>query len=91
MERTPRIRSVAPIEDGRLLVCFENGVEMIYDCKPLMTKPEFSLLKNPAFFRSVRAGPSGYGISWNDNIDLREYELWTTGQPVVEKSLKETA
>jgi len=48
MERIPKIRSVAPIEDGRLLVCFENGVEEIYGCKPLMTKPEFSLLKDLA-------------------------------------------
>jgi hypothetical protein len=25
----------------------------------------------------------GYGISWNDEIDLSEYELWTNGAEVV--------
>jgi len=41
--------------------------------------------------QSVRVDPGGYGISWNDNIDLSEYELWTNGQPVAEKFLKQTA
>ena len=91
MERIPRIRSVAPLEDGRLLVCFDNGVEKTYNCKPLLSKPQFSLLMNPAFFRSVQVDPGGYGISWNDNIDLSKYELWTNGKLVAEKSLKETA
>jgi hypothetical protein len=91
MERIPKIRSVAPLADGRLLVCFKNGGEKIYNCKPLMTKPQFSPLKNPAFLRSVRVDSGGYGISWNDNTDLREYELWTNGQPIAEKSLKQTA
>jgi hypothetical protein len=68
MNRIPKIRSVAPLEDGWLLVGFENGVEKTYDCKPLMTKPEFSLLKDPAFFRSVRVDPGGYRISWNDTL-----------------------
>jgi len=91
MERIPRIRSVAAMEDGQLLVGFENGVEKIYDCNPLTTKPQFSLFKDPAFFRAVRVDPGGYGISWNDNIDLSEYELWTHGRPVAEKALKQTA
>jgi hypothetical protein len=91
VERIPRIISVSPIENGQLLVRFENGVEKAYDCRPLIAKPQFSLLKNPAFFRSVRVDPGGYGLSWNDNIDLSEFELWTNGQPIAEKSLRRTA
>jgi len=26
--------------------------------------------------------PGGDGISWNDDIDLSEYELWTNGEPI---------
>ncbi len=28
----------------------------------------------------VRVDTGGYGISWNDAIDLSEYELWTHGR-----------
>ncbi len=63
----------------RLLVRFENGVEKTYDCRALLARPEFHLLKVPAFFGAVRVDPGGYGISWNDDLDLSEYELWTNG------------
>jgi hypothetical protein len=77
---TPRIRSVLPESPLRLRVVFENGVEKEYDCSQLLGRPEFSLLKTPAFFRTVRVDPGGYGISWNDAIDLSEYELWHRGE-----------
>jgi hypothetical protein len=38
------------------------------------------LLASPAFFNAVRVDPGGYGISWSDDIDLSEYELWTNGK-----------
>lgn len=27
----------------------------------------------------VVVDPGGYGISWNDELDMSEYELWTKG------------
>lgn len=80
MEGIPRILSVAAISDTELLVGFEGGVEKVYDCTRLLSRPQFALLKTPAFFRAVRADPGGYGISWNDELDLSEYELWTNGE-----------
>ena len=80
MPGVPRIKRVTAIGDFELLVSFENGVEKTYDCKPLLARPEFHLLKVPAFFRAVRVDPGGYGISWNDDLDLSEYELWTNGK-----------
>jgi len=91
MEGIPRIEAVTPIENSRLLVCFRNGVEKIYDMAPLVTRPPFDLLATPAFFRAVRVDPGGYGISWNDNIDLSEYELWTNGTPVEDDGLRTEA
>ncbi len=82
METNPRIESVHPIEPMRLLVRFRNGEERIYDCAHLLSRPDFELLTVPAFFRAVRVDPGGYGISWNDDMDLSEYELWTNGLPV---------
>jgi hypothetical protein len=80
---TPRILSVQPLEHTRLLVKFVNGVEKTYDCNPLLSMDRFQLLKNDAFFKAVRVDPGGYGISWNDDIDLSEYELWVNSVEVV--------
>ncbi len=80
MERIPRVEAVEVIDDKRLQIRFENGFEKLYDCAPILSYPRFHLLNNPVFFRAVRVDTGGYGISWNDNIDLSEYELWTNGQ-----------
>jgi hypothetical protein len=81
---TPKILSVEPLENKRLLVKFLNGVEKIYDCQTLIEKFEpFKALEDDVFFKQVKADPGGYGISWNDNVDLSEYELWTNAVEVV--------
>jgi hypothetical protein len=77
---TPKVQSVRPLEDKRLLVKFANGVEKLYDCNPLLHLEMFPLLRNEAFFKSVRVDPGGYGISWNDDVGLSEYELWVNGK-----------
>lgn len=80
MERIPRIQSVSVIGPSCLAVRFENRIEKRYDCTPLLAQPRFRLLQNPVFFRAVKVDAGGYGVSWNDDIDLSEYELWMNGQ-----------
>lgn len=65
------------MKDKKLFIKFDNGAERIYDCAPLLHLERFRLLENTAFFRAVRVDSGGYGISWNDEMDLSEYELWT--------------
>lgn len=79
METLPKIISVCAISSTQLLVRFDNAVEKVYDATPLLALPQFQLLRDPAFFRAARVDPGGYGISWNDDIDLSEFELWTRG------------
>jgi len=81
MEGIPRVVSVEPLAQAELRVRFENGVDKIYDCRPLLDRPQFRSLTNAAFFRAVRVDPGGYGISWSNDIDLSEYELWVRGTP----------
>ncbi|MBI5585102.1 MAG: DUF2442 domain-containing protein [Deltaproteobacteria bacterium] len=78
----PKIKDVKAIGEAKLLVTFDGGVEKIYDCRKLLGRPQFQLLATPAFFNAVRVDPGGYGISWSDDIDLSEYELWTSGKTV---------
>jgi hypothetical protein len=80
---TSTILSVQVQEHKKLLVKFVNGIEKVYDCAQLLNMEMFQLLKNDAFFKLVKVDAGGYGISWNDEIDLNEYELWTNGVEVV--------
>jgi len=82
VEHIPRVTSVAVREPTELLVVFENGMEKLYDCAPLLIRPQFQLLKTLAFFRAVQVDSGGYGVSWNDDLDLSEYELWMNGRSV---------
>lgn len=91
MGQIPRIKTVAVNGTLQLLIHFDNGEQKVYDCQPLLIRPQFHLLETPAFFRAVRVDPGGYGISWTDDIDLSEYELWTNGKPINDKALQNTA
>ena len=70
-------KTYTALEDKKLLVKFVNHIEKIYDCKPLMGRFEpFKALENEVFFKQVKVDSGGYGISWNDKVDLSEHELW---------------
>ena len=80
----PKILAVYPSDDKKLIVKFRNGVEKIYDCKPLIEKYDtFKVLENEVFFKQVRVDAGGYGISWDDRVDLSEYELWANAVEIV--------
>jgi hypothetical protein len=79
---TPRIKAVIPLEGKRLLVTFVNGVQKVYDCQRILHLDRFRLLRQEAFFKAVTVDPGGYGVSWNDEMDLSEYELWNNGVEV---------
>jgi hypothetical protein len=76
----PKILSVKPKDNKQLMVIFVNGQVKIYDCMQLLNREMFQLLNNETFFRNVKVDSGGYGIVWDDNIDLSEYELWVNGK-----------
>ncbi len=75
----PKIKSVKPLANKCLLVEFTNDDIKIYDCRPLLEQYVFTPLKDEAFFGNVRVDKAGYGVVWNDYIDLSEAELWING------------
>ncbi len=79
-----KIKNVAALPDFRLSVQFSEGVTKIYDIKPLFDRlPVFRELKdNPEVFSDVFVDTGGYGIVWNDDLDLSCDELWEHGIPV---------
>ncbi len=80
----PRIGAVKPLTDKRLLVTFATGERKIYDCKPLLQEEVFRPLQGEELFCRARADKHGYGVVWNDEIDLAEAELWINGKPADE-------
>jgi hypothetical protein len=78
----PKIRNVEPQSGKTILVTFENGIQKAYDCTPLLKSEAFRPLQDDAIFRCAHTDTHGYGVVWNDEIDLAESEVWLNGQNV---------
>ena len=77
-----KVKSVTPLSDLCLLTEFQDGAIKKYDVKPLMQKwPAFQALDYvPGLFERVQVDAGGYGVSWNDDIDLSCDELYHCGE-----------
>ena len=76
-----KIKSVSALPQYKLSVEFYEGITKIYDVKPLFEKiPIFAELeRHSELFASVSVDVGGYGIVWNDDLDLSCDELWENG------------
>ena len=76
-----KVNNVSPLDNYQLSVHFWDGITKIYDVKPLFKIwPIFNQLKENNLFNEVKVDIGGYGISWNDEIDLSCDELWQNGK-----------
>ncbi len=78
---THRIWKVRTLKNFVVFVIFHNGVEKEYDVMSLFSEyPQFQVLEIvPSLFQHVKVDLGGYGISWNDEIDLAAEEIWDNG------------
>ena len=73
----PKIKSIkVNSEDYNISVLFDNGVTKNIDFKDKIKEDFYCDLKNKLLFEQAKVDAGGYGISWNDDIDISEYELW---------------
>ena len=78
-----KIKNVFPLEDYKLLVQFCVGVTKIYDVKPLFEwRAVFKKLKEDELFYGAYVDTGGYGVVWNDEIDIACDELWAKGEEI---------
>lgn len=78
-----KVKSVSALPNYRLSVQFCEGLTKIYDVKPLFERlPVFASLQNEEDFFAVSVDVGGYGIVWNDELDLSCDELWENGVAV---------
>ncbi|MCR5630809.1 MAG: DUF2442 domain-containing protein [Atopobiaceae bacterium] len=78
-----KVKDVSALADLKLSVQFTNGTTKIYDVSPLMQRfSAFRILEDETLFRDVKVDQGGYGIVWNDDLDLSCDELWENGAEV---------
>jgi len=77
-----QVKTVKTLPNFMLEVLFKTGEHKIYDMNGLINKNcAFLLLKtNKGMFDMVKIDGCGYGISWNDNIDLDAHEILINGK-----------
>ena len=75
------IKNIKPLKYYILLATFTDGTVKVYDLKPLFSTIDTfdSLQYIPGLFKQVKVDIGGYGISWNDYLDLSCDEIWEKG------------
>ncbi len=80
---TPKVKVVEFRHNYIMLVTFDNTIKKLYDMKRMITQQEmYSPLLDEVLFKSATVDIGGYGISWSDDIDISEFELWINGQEI---------
>lgn len=76
-----KIKHVKPLENYILEITFQNGIIKHYNISTLFKEhPMFLPLANiNGLFKNVKIDTGGYGIFWNDEIDISCNELWNNG------------
>ena len=79
-----KVKTVAGLQDYVLSVQFAEGITKIYDIKPLFKRwKQFEIFSTtPELFFEVQVDQGGYGIVWNDELDLSCDELFEGGKTV---------
>lgn len=78
-----KITSLATLPEYVLLVGFSTGEFKRFDIKPLIDKyPPFKALTEiKGLYEQAKIDIGGYGIVWNDELDLSADGLYEKGQP----------
>ena len=76
-----KIKSIKALDNYVLEVVFIDNTKKYYNVASLFSKWHiFKQLKNiDGLFKQVKVDVGGYGVYWNDEIDLSCDELWNNG------------
>ncbi len=76
-----KIEKIKPLSNFHLLATFTDGTIKKYDMQNIIKKHDAfnDLVTIPNLFEQVKVDIGGYGIMWNDYIDLSSDEIWHNG------------
>ncbi len=77
-----QITAMEIMDDYRLRLNFKDGACKVYDMHIVLDDPVFSPLKDKELFRKAYVDVGGFGVIWNDEIDLASEELYAHGVDV---------
>lgn len=79
-----KVKSVRRLSNYKLSVQFEEGITKVYDVSLLFDKcPAFKrFIEEPELFETVKVDKGGYGVVWNDELDLSADELYENGTTI---------
>ena len=76
-----RLTAISFLPDFVLHCTFEDGTKKMYDMKQLFDDyPVFrAFVQTPELFLQGYVSPRGYGVIWNDVLDISAMELYLHG------------
>ncbi len=75
-----KLKAIKTQDNLILLATFLDGTIKEYDIKPLFKiYPQLKELENRTLFDNVKIDTGGYGVSWNDELDLDAETIWECG------------
>lgn len=79
-----KIKDIQIAPDYKLNVLFSEGQRKIYDIKKLASEHSIfsQLIDNEELFKSAKVDIGGYGIIWDDDLDLSCDEIWENGTKI---------
>ena len=84
-----RAIKVTYLEDVKFKVTFQDGKIVKYDLSKLFSKyPQFKVLREDRnLFMMGHLDPGGYGIVWNDELDLDATSVYFDGEVIGEAEI----
>lgn len=79
----PKIKEIKiDSQQYMLIVLFDNNVTKEINFNEKLNDDFYADLRNRLLFEQAKVDAGGYGVSWNDDIDISEYELWNIGKTI---------
>lgn len=77
-----KIKDIKVIGNSTLKATFTDDVVKVYDVQKMVSShPIFqTLIQDQGLFKKVQVDIGGYGVSWNDTIDLSAEEIFYEGE-----------
>ena len=74
------ITKIKTLDDLKIEATFADGEVVLFDVKTLFEKyPVFHQLEDVNLFNSLKIDGVGYGVSWNDDLDLSSDGIYSRG------------
>lgn len=72
---TPKVSSVTPIQNKRLMIRFENDEVRCFDVLPYIAGSWYGELSDDSYFKRVQ--PAGRTVVWPNGQDIAPHELYS--------------